>query len=109
MKTNSGSAFGSQSVQGQSLNTGTNRYVSKAVDEAEHADDEMEEEDNVVHKLLVHFPTLSPDLVRTRRTEKRRAMKKAEAEEAAKSSSAASASQAKVQLAIGLSPHWWKR
>jgi hypothetical protein len=51
MKTNLGSAFGSQPGQGQSMNTGTNRYVSKAVDEAEHADDEIEEEENVVHKL----------------------------------------------------------
>lgn len=91
------------------MDTGTYRYVSKAVDEAEHADDEMEEEDNVVLKLLVQFPKFSPDLAHTSRADRRRAMKKAEAEEAAKSSSAASASQAKVQLAIRPSPLWWKK
>jgi len=32
----------SQPAQGQSIDTGTNRYVSKAVDNAKHADDEKE-------------------------------------------------------------------
>jgi hypothetical protein len=58
-KVDSEQASVSQPVQGQPTNTSTNLYVSKAVDDAEHADDEK---DGVGGVKPIQLSALSKDL-----------------------------------------------